>query len=95
MSYISIRVRYLSPHIKTYTGVDEETVMIEKGASVGSLLRKITSHRHELYEQIFDEKENDLRPGILLIVNNEVVQDLSKELKEGDTVIITIAYDGG
>lgn len=95
MSYISVKVRYLSPYIRTYTGVEEETVVVEKSASVRNLLKKITSHRRELYEQLFNEKENDLRPGILLIVNDEVVWDINKELKEGDTLIITIAYDGG
>jgi len=60
------------------------------------LLRKISDvWGYEIYEKLFDEGRREMRSGVLVVVNERVVQRVDEELADGDVVTLTIAYDGG
>ncbi|MEM4827680.1 MAG: MoaD/ThiS family protein [Desulfurococcaceae archaeon] len=96
MNSTRVRVVLIPMHLRELAGVTEEELELGDNPTVLSLLAKLREvHGPRLYEQLYDEKTKDLRSGILLIVDNRVVQSTSEKLENGSTVIVTIAYEGG
>lgn len=96
MRYIKVKVRYLSPYIRNLVGVDEEIVITEEGSSIRDVIMKIAKVRGEqILNQLLRDDGRDLREGILIAVNDTVVQDINYKVEDGCTLSFLIALDGG
>lgn len=96
MRYIRVRVRYLTPYIRNLVGVDEEIITIEEGSSVRDVIMRVAElHGERLLDQLLRDDGRDLREGILVVVNDRVVQDVDYRVEDGDVVAFLIALDGG
>ncbi len=96
MRYIRVRVRYLTPYIRNLVGVDEEIITIEEGSSVRDVIMRVAElHGERLLDQLLRDDGRDLREGILVVVNDRVVQDVDYRVEDGDVVTFLIALDGG
>ncbi|WP_448577861.1 MoaD/ThiS family protein [Thermosphaera sp.] len=94
-NYIRVKVRYHAPLIQSVVGVESEELILEEGAKLKDLLKKIARARGRRLEQWFFSEDGELNQGILLIVNGSVVHDLDKDLNDMDEVLLTIPFDGG
>ncbi len=79
-----IRVLYFQ-NIRKVTGMNEETVEIENGATVGNLIDSLVKKSPALAAAV---------PSLLFAVN-EVHARESDPLKEGDTVAVMPPFSGG
>lgn len=96
MRYIKVRVRYLTPYIRNLVGVDEEIITIEEGSSVRDVIMRVAEvHGERLLDQLLRDDGRDLREGILVVVNDRVVQDVDYRVEDGDVMAFLIALDGG
>ncbi|MEM1697823.1 MAG: MoaD/ThiS family protein [Thermofilaceae archaeon] len=86
----------MSPYLQALAKVSEEEFTLEEGSTVQSLLTKLSEvHGRELYELLFDDKWKELRSGVLVVLNDRIVQSVNERVKDGDVIVITIAYEGG
>lgn len=96
MSCTRVKVKYLSPYFRDFTRVEEETVVVEAGSTVRDVLVKLSEkHGEYLLTLLLDDTGKELRGGVLVFLNNKVVQSLDSNVEDGDSVAITIAADGG
>lgn len=96
MSSIKVRLKFLSPYLRDLAKTDEEEVLLRDNPTVKDLLGKLLEvHGIQLYEQLFDEETNNLRSGVLVTVNNNVVWKVHEELRDGDIVAVVLVYEGG
>jgi len=96
MKYIRVKVKYLAPYIKNLMGLEEETITIEGEASLKDLMVKIAEiHGKHVLTQLLNESGDRLRESLLTLINNTVIQDINHKLKDGDTITLLIAIDGG
>ena len=93
---IRVRVQYLAPYIRDLVGVVEEVVEVAEGSTIGDLVARLAElHGRYLLTQLLDDSLRDLRAGVVVLVNDTVVQSLGHAVGDGDTVSILIALDGG
>jgi molybdopterin converting factor small subunit len=93
---IRVRVQYLAPYIRDLVGVVEEIVEVAEGSTIGDLVARLAElHGGYLLTQLLDDSRRNLRAGVVVLVNDTVVQSLDHVVGDGDTVSILIALDGG
>ncbi|MCC6047781.1 MAG: MoaD/ThiS family protein [Desulfurococcaceae archaeon] len=93
---IRVRVQYLAPYIRDLVGVVEEVVELAEGSTIGDLVARLAElHGGHLLTQLLDDSLRNLRAGVVVLVNDTVVQSLDHGVGDGDTVSILIALDGG
>ncbi|MBI2906903.1 MAG: MoaD/ThiS family protein [Chloroflexi bacterium] len=71
---------------------------VASGATMGLLLRKLAADHKEFDEITFDRETRDLSGHISVILNGRLLElagGLEAELKEGDSVLLLPAFDGG
>jgi MoaD family protein len=92
---IRVRVKYISELLISVTNTSEEEFTVSDCTTLRDLLEAITRiHGVKLREWIFNEK-GELSGNVLIIVNGELTLKLNRKLQHGDTVILTIPFDGG
>jgi molybdopterin converting factor small subunit len=96
MSYIKVKVKYLAPYIKNLIGIDEEFIEIEKGSTIKDVILKLVEvHGKHVLTLLLKEGEKDLREGILIALNDIVVQSINHRVSDGDIISIFITVNGG
>ena len=96
MSYIKVKVKYLAPYIKNLIGIDEEFIEIEKGSTIKDVILKLVEvHGKHVFTLLLKEGEKDLREGILIALNDIVVQSINHRVSDGDIISIFITANGG
>ena len=92
---VKIRVKYLSELLQSVTGSIEEDIVLKEGSTLRDLLKRIADlHGERLREWLFNEK-GEFSGNILVLVNGEISSNSERKLRDGDTVILTIPFDGG
>ena len=92
---VRVRVKYLSELLQSVTGNVEEDVVLEEGSTLRDLLRRVVNlHGERLREWLFNERE-EFTGNILVLVNGEVTPNPERRLRDGDTIILTIPFNGG
>lgn len=89
-----LKLKYLT-YFKDLVGVEEETITIQNDITIGKLIEIIAEkHGKEFYKQLIDEKNGELKHGVLIIVNGKVVQKIAEKIM-GEEIIFSIASTGG
>ncbi|MEM3615120.1 MAG: MoaD/ThiS family protein [Candidatus Methanomethylicia archaeon] len=89
-----IKLKY-STYIKDIIGVEEETTTIDNDITIRELIERIANkHGIEVYKQLIDEKNEELKHGVIIAVNGKTVQKLSEKIL-GEEVFFSIASTGG
>ncbi|MEM2137418.1 MAG: MoaD/ThiS family protein [Candidatus Methanomethylicia archaeon] len=89
-----IKLKY-STYIKDIVGVEEETITIDNDITIRELIERIANkHGIEVYKQLIDEKNEELKHGVIIAVNGKTVQKLSEKIL-GEEVFFSIASTGG
>jgi molybdopterin converting factor small subunit len=92
--FIRVKVKYLPQLFQSITSIEEEELVLEEGSTLGDLLREISRiHGSELSKWLFNEK--GLNEGILIVVNGQLTWDITRKLRDGDEIVLTIPFNGG
>ncbi len=71
-------------------------VELREGSTLRDLLARLAElHGEHVLTQLLDDSGRGLREGVLALVNGAVVQSVDHVVRDGDTVSILIALDGG
>jgi len=93
---IRVRVQYLAPYIRDLVGVGEEMVELAEGSTLRDLVVRLAElHGERVLTQLLDDSGRGLREGVLVLVNGATAQSADHEVRDGDTVSVLIALDGG
>ena len=96
MSFTRVRVKYVAPYIRSLVGVDEEVIEIREGATVKDLILKIAeTHGNRILSQLLEDDGRSLRQGVVIVVNDVVVQDTEAKVPSNSTVAFLLIIDGG
>ncbi|MFH1485575.1 MAG: MoaD/ThiS family protein [Chloroflexota bacterium] len=71
---------------------------IEEGATTGDLLRNLAATYRKFGELAFDEETQNLSGHITIVLNGRLLElagGLEARLKDGDSVLLLPAFDGG
>ncbi len=90
-----VEVKYLT-YIKDLAGTNSEIIEIE-GETVLLDFIRILGKRHgeNFYEIILDKEKLDLKNGVIIGINGKVAQKLNERVRDGDTIVLSIAVSGG
>ncbi|MBS7250024.1 MAG: MoaD/ThiS family protein [Candidatus Freyarchaeota archaeon] len=87
--------------IKELAGTSLEEYDLPHGSSLKDLMNLIVNkHKGDgLYDRLWDEKENELKPLVMVVVDGEDPVEQGGydrvKLKEGSKVELTMAFAGG
>ncbi|TID14467.1 hypothetical protein CANINC_004755 [Pichia inconspicua] len=96
---VTVRVEFLGGLDQTFGGDRERRVVLEEGeATIGGLVTKLASSlKNEKDYELFVQ-EGEVRPGILVLINDtdwELEGKEECELENGDIVSFTSTLHGG
>ncbi|RLF09995.1 MAG: hypothetical protein DRJ98_07130 [Thermoprotei archaeon] len=76
-------------------GVKELSIEMEKGEQLGDLLSKLNARYGRGFSEILNLESGEMPDDVLILVNGTPTRSLDLELKDGDTVLLTVAIAGG
>lgn len=71
-----------------------EEILLPPSKTVEEMVVEIAQRHEEAKEHLLDEG-GKVREGIIILLNEESIEDLSQPLKEGDEVFILLPIAGG
>lgn len=92
---MQVEVKYLT-YIRDLAGTNSEIVEIEGEVDLFEFIR-ILGERHgeNFYEIILDKEKMDLKNGVIIGINGRVARKLDEKIRDGDTLVLSIAVSGG
>ncbi len=100
MPKVKLKVSYSLRQSLGEETADTEEILVSalEGESVLTLLRRLAAERGLFWKSIFDEEHQAIHPGVLLILNNRIINPYDRSeapLKEGDELTLLPMMDGG
>jgi len=92
---VKVKVTYLSV-VRDAVGMDEETLDIEEGSTVGELLSSIMAKHGERMKQVLDPS-SDMGQSIMVTLNGELLSpsDMDKAVSADAELLVGIPPFGG
>ncbi|MBS7637734.1 MoaD/ThiS family protein [Candidatus Bathyarchaeota archaeon] len=92
---MQIEVKYLT-YIRDLTRTNSEIIEIEGEMDLFELIR-ILGKRYgdDFYELILDTEKMELKNGVIIGINGKVARRLDEKIRDGDTLVLSIAVGGG
>jgi molybdopterin converting factor small subunit len=82
--------------LREYVGAGEASFALRPGAVYGDLLREIDARfGNRMPDSIWDKSGCRFRPGILSVGEGRDLDDPSAELRDNETIAVTIHMAGG
>jgi len=77
--------------------VGDLIVSVREGQSIPQTVRRLGEENGPFWKSIFDEKNQIINPGVLIILNSRIVNPYDPKviLKEGDKLTFLPMMDGG
>lgn len=93
---ITVETRYYA-YLREVTGVREEKITLEDGATVATLIEALTKKYGPKFRDYVLKANMELRQNIAIAVNDVKVSEapLKKVLRDGDRVVIIPPISGG
>jgi MoaD family protein len=90
-----VRVKVIYTSIfRESSGRREEEWVLDEGSTLRDLISRLAARYGGEFRQML--RDGDIiDPDYIIFVNDGVVRDLSHRLKDGDTIIFTVAIGGG
>ncbi|MEM3056711.1 MAG: MoaD/ThiS family protein [Candidatus Bathyarchaeia archaeon] len=92
---MKVEVKYLT-YIRDLVGTTSEIIEIEREIELFEFIR-ILGERHgeNFYELILDREKMDLKNGVIIGINGRIARKLDEKIRDGDSLILSIAVSGG
>lgn len=90
---MKVKVEYLGP-FAMLVSKKSEVLILKKECNLMTVLKELGNRYYRLRREIFN-KEGDVKPFVMLIVNNRLVRDLDKKICDGDSLCIAYPEAGG
>lgn len=92
---MQVTVKYMA-QLKQAAGASKETVAVNLGCTVQTLLRDLAAKRPEAFRRIVLDAQGNLQPCLLFFVQEEQVRpEEQRELCDGDVVTVLAPMAGG
>lgn len=82
-----------APWLNDKIGMRESVIEVRKGTNLSRLFELLAERHGEVFRDIASAAEK--HSGILVLLNNEIVMCMDKELSDGDEISFAIPLSGG